>query len=317
MAEPDRPPTRRRVLALLAAAPVLASAPAPAGALRRTWRGTALGADAEIVLEGGEAETARAAVEAVRLEVERLEAVFSLFRADSALSRLNRTGRLDAPPHDLVACLAMARDVHRRTGGRFDPTVQPLFEATAAWFADHDGPPPPAALAEARAAIGFGRVAADGAAVVLPPGVRLTLNGVAQGWIADRAAGILAAHGFAAVLADLGEIRAGGPPARGLWRVGLRGGGERTLAAGALAVSAPDGLRFRGGPYHHLFDPLTGRPADLWQRIVVTAPTAAEADALATGLASAPPEVIAEIVKDRNDLTVAVRDQAGREFVFG
>lgn len=316
--EPSRRlPNRRKVLRILGAAAALPLMSGPGHGARIGWRGTALGADAEIIVEGGSAAEAQAAIAAARLEVERLEAVFSLYRSDSALVALNRSGRLVAPPHDLIACLALARDIHYLTGGRFDPTVQPLFEATTAWYAGNDRPPPADRLAEARAAIGFDRVRFDSVEIALPPGGRLTLNGIAQGWITDRVAAILAARGYSAVLADLGEIRALGPSASGPWRIGLSGGGRRALSRGALAVSAPDGFRFRGGPAHHLFDPLTGRSADLWRRIVVVAPTAAEADALSTGLASASADVIGRIVESRGDVEVMVRSPRDEDLNFG
>src|SRR5690606_40717482 len=38
-------------------------------------------------------------------EIRRLEAIFSLYRPDSALSRLNRDGRLAGPPLDFVELL--------------------------------------------------------------------------------------------------------------------------------------------------------------------------------------------------------------------
>ena len=60
----------------------------------------------------------RAAVRACRTEIARLEREFSLYRADSALRRLNRDGRLEAPSHD------MRRGPHRaaRRLKRWHPT---------------------------------------------------------------------------------------------------------------------------------------------------------------------------------------------------
>ena len=53
-------------------------------------------------------------------EIDRLESILSLYRADSALSKLNRTGRLDNPPFELLDCLSQAGAVHRASGGAFD-----------------------------------------------------------------------------------------------------------------------------------------------------------------------------------------------------
>ena len=65
-------------------------------------------------------------------ELRRLEAIFTLYRAESELSRLNRDGYLLAPSPEMLAALDLAGRVHVATGGRFDPTVQPLWRAYAA-----------------------------------------------------------------------------------------------------------------------------------------------------------------------------------------
>ena len=54
----------------------------------------------------------------------------------------------------------------------------------------------------------------------------------------------------------------------------------------AIAVSAPAGFAFdRAGRFTHIIDPRTGATPARWARVTVTAPTAAEADALSTGFA--------------------------------
>ena len=65
-------------------------------------------------------------------------------QAVQTLSRLNRAGRLDAPPADLPAMLSFALDLAGRTGGAFDPTVQPLWPAWAGAAARGEQPDPQA-----------------------------------------------------------------------------------------------------------------------------------------------------------------------------
>lgn len=96
---------------------------APARASLRRWTGTALGARADIILP----TVAMDLLPRLRAEIDRLEDVFSLYRPESALSRLNRAGRLDAPPLELVDLLGRARSFVALTNGVFDPTVQPLW----------------------------------------------------------------------------------------------------------------------------------------------------------------------------------------------
>lgn len=271
--------TRRRFLAISAA---VAGLPAAArGAEAFLWQGVALGARATIRLTHPEAP---AITRRAMAEIERLETIFSLYQRQSALSRLNAVGHLDTPPFELLECLSMAGAVHAASGGLFDPTVQPLWTAHAeAAAAGHE--PTPAELAAALSLTGWRRVGVDATAVTLSRGMALTLNGIAQGYIADRVAGLLEAEGLSDILIDTGELRAiGGSPDGGDWPVKLAQGGDVALRGRALATSAPLGTTFDGaGRNGHILHPGTGRPAEpRWLAVTVSAPSAALADALST-----------------------------------
>jgi len=91
--------TRRRAIGLLAAAAglplVLRASRATAEVV--TWHGRALGAPATLILHHPDRAAAERLLARAALEVARLESIFSLYRADSALSELNRTGGIAAP----------------------------------------------------------------------------------------------------------------------------------------------------------------------------------------------------------------------------
>ena len=271
--------TRRRFLAISAAAFAV-----PNVALAQpeyTWSGIALGAQATIRLAHPDADalTTRAAA-----EISRLEDVFSLYRGDSALSRLNQTGKLTSPPFELLECLSIAGAVHHATDGRFDPTVQTLW-TTYAEAAVKGVPPGADALSRALAVTGWAGVTLDESAIVLRPGLQLTLNGIAQGYIADRIAALLAAEGLTDILVDTGEFRAiGGRPSGGAWPVKLAQGGEVPLVSRALATSSPLGTQFDdAGTMGHILDPRTGlTAAPIWRGISISANSAALADGLST-----------------------------------
>ncbi len=270
---------RRRFLAISAAAFVLPGALSAQPVY--TWQGTALGTHATLRLAHPDAKAISARVAS---EISRLEDVFSLYRPDSALSRLNRTGRLQAPPFELLECLSLAGAVYSATGGRFDPTIQPLWasyaEASALGMM-----PDAASLNDARARVGWDRVTLDTTNISMASGMALTLNGIAQGFIADRVAALLADEGLTNILIDTGEFRAlGGHPGGGAWPVKLAAGGKVSLSARALATSAPLGTTFdEGAQVGHILDPVTGTPApSKWREISVSAPSAALADALST-----------------------------------
>jgi FAD:protein FMN transferase len=287
-------PTRRRFIAISAAmagvgalpGATLASNPAPVA----TWRGLALGAGASITLAGLDQAQAAPLFEAVTAELTRLEDIFSLFRANSALSRLNRDGELAAPPAEMLEILSLANALNTHTGGAFDPTVQPLWTLYAK-AAVRGQTPDAAQITAARARTGWRFVRYDAARIALArPGMGLTLNGIAQGYITDRIAGLLRTAGLQNVLVDMGEIRAlGQRPGGGAWRVGLAdpAGGvlDRpvSLSGRALATSAPGATVLdAAGRIGHIFDPRTGQPGGVWRQVSVSADRAALADGLAT-----------------------------------
>jgi len=253
----------------------------PGGASPPTarWQGIALGAPARIDLLGVEPERARVAIAAALDELARLEAIFSLFDPTSALSRLNRAGRLDEPPPELVEVLGLARRLAALSEGAFDPTVQPLWQAVARDATRQE-------RGAARRLVDWRDLEVSPEAVVLRrPAMGLTLDGIAQGYLTDRVAERLRAGGIERVLVDLGELRALGPRPDGRpWRIGREGGAPFALVEGALATSR---AVVDGRP--RILDPRTGEPPASPEPVTVLAPEAVVADGLSTALAVTDP----------------------------
>jgi FAD:protein FMN transferase len=275
--------SRRRFITLSAATLALTGRVTAAPLAR--WQGQALGATATITLQHPDAARITHAAQA---EIARLENIFSLYRSHSSLARLNATGRLDNPPFELLDCLTLCATLYRATDGLFDPTIQPLW----ALYARHHarGRPPEAhRIADLLAQPRWPGVSFDPAAIRLLPGMALTLNGIAQGYIADRLAMLLRAEGLSNILIDTGELRAlGGHPQGGGWPVTLDTANRPVIALHdlALASSAPLGTVFdAAGKTGHILDPRSGLPAPArWDLVSVTASRAAVADALSTAI---------------------------------
>lgn len=312
--------TRRRFIAISAAAllPVAAGYPveseaAPDPRRGATWHGVALGARASIRIEGMDRQEAERILQDCALEIERLETLFSLYRADSVLSRLNRSGRLEHPPADFLRLLSVAGTVHRTTMGAFDPSVQPLWQLYAEHFSQADAivknGPSPDRIAAVSQQVGFGRVGITETGVSFGgEGMALTLNGIAQGYITDRIADLLRERGLAHVLIDLGEIRALGTRGDGnAWQVGIapvHGENDpvRTvdLADRAIATSATAGTVFDDRSlYGHILDPRTGYPAPAQRQISVIAANATLADAYSTAFCLLEPEACDRIAGEQ------------------
>ena len=301
--------TRRRLLIAAAASPLLSlpgllrpdALASPSSVEAYRWRGVVLGGAAQMVLGVENPKVAEQFVRHATAEIDRLENIFSLYREDSVLCQLNREGRVDNPPPELLAVLGLSRDLWRQSGGAFDPSILPVWQAHAAGASGED-------LQQALARVDFGRVifSPDGIRFKAP-GMGLTFNGIAQGFITDRVVALLKDYGLTHSLVELGETRTLGPRRDGApWRVGIEDPArpgqalrEVTLDDNALAVSRGSASPCPGRPgLNHLLDPQTGQSPAYVAEVAVRAPTALLADGLSTA-ASLLPDAKARALLDR------------------
>ncbi len=325
--------TRRRMIAIAATAAgsaFLAGARTAAAGDPVRWQGSALGAQVSIEIYHPDPAKARRLVEHCVSDVRRLEQQFSLYRADSAICTLNRTGVLVSPDADMVALLKASLLFSDLTNGAFDPTVQPLWQLYADHFSsenpDSEGPSAEK-LSEALAKVGRnGLLVNEDRVALVNRGAAITLNGIAQGYATDRAVETLREAGLSTTLVNMGEIRAIGARPDGMsWRVGLAdpnrpGAFTETvdLVDRAVATSAGAGFRFDSrGRFTHLFDPATGRSPSRYSTVSVIAPTATEADALSTAFSLMPLSRIQELVALRPNVQARMVDASGTLVVCG
>jgi thiamine biosynthesis lipoprotein len=233
------------------------------------------------VLHDDEA-TARAALAAAMEALRQVDQRMSLHRADSALSRLNRNGKLMQPDPQLLAVLQAAQAVAQLTDGAFDVTVQPLWDAAS-------GRMDPA---QALARVGWRKLDVDRERVLLrEPGMAVTLNGIAQGYGADIALATLRAHGIEHALLDTGEFGSVGQRDDGQpWTLAIRdprdpqGLAQLLHADGRCLATSGDYETYFSADFsrHHIVDPHTGASPQELASVSVLAPTGMQADALST-----------------------------------
>jgi thiamine biosynthesis lipoprotein len=265
----------------------------------------------EIIFPFGTSGTTSAAEKALN-EIDRLEDQLSVYRQESEVSRLNQRAAFEAVPveEDLFQLLSSCARLTKETSGAFDVSTGALIKAWG--FYRRAGRVP---CAKERAAvsntIGMNKVALDPekrTVRFLQPGLEINLGSIGKGYALDRATGILRQLGIRCALLHGGHssvyaIGSFTPPnafraptvreevSTSGWPVGVKHPWNpvRRLAVtwlrdGALGTSAAtfQHLEYEGRKLGHILDPRTGSPAESLASASVLAPTAAEADALAT-----------------------------------
>ncbi len=292
----DRVYSRRKFLlfgaGLGAAAAALkwSSSGAPRGQLRTFNRTSwALGSDVTLTVLHHDEEQARAALDAAFAELDGVENALSLYRPHSQLCRLNRDGVLDKPHAHLLRVLEACQAMSQCSGGAFDASVQPLWELY--FESKKNGElPSDSGIAAARAKVDWSKIGVSAARITLGKrGMKLTLNGIGQGYAADRVMAVLKERGIEHALIDTGELEPLGRKADGTaFRCGIQHPRKADAFAGvckldgrALATSGDYATKFSDDfVYHHIFNPATGRSPLEFASVSILAPTAMLADAL-------------------------------------
>ncbi|MCH8047477.1 MAG: FAD:protein FMN transferase [Planctomycetes bacterium] len=269
-------------------------------------------------------QAGEAAIEALDL-VDELEAQMTVYRDDSEISRLNARAA-DEPVEvepQLFDLLRRAVELHEQTDGAFDITSGLLSKVWG--FSRREGRMPreddlaPALnctgsrhlrLDAERSSVGFDR-----------QGLEINLGSIGKGYALDRAAEVLHEQqvndfiwhgGQSSVLAaGSGDATVDNDDGEPGWTVGIRHPiwkdrrvAEIRLCDAALATSGSGSQYFHhaGRRYGHILDPRSGHPAAGVLSSTVIAPTAAEADALATALYVMGAEVAMQYCGDHPDI---------------
>jgi thiamine biosynthesis lipoprotein len=246
-----------------------------------------------------------AARDAVRRELERIDAQASRFRPDSELSRVNRAGGARVRiTTGLLDALRVAVHAAAISGGAVDPTLGGSLVGLGydRDWSELDHVPADAPLAtprptdRRRSAWREIELGDQPPSVRVAAGVSLDLGATAKGLAADRgarAAGAAAGPDAGVLLSLGGDLATAGPAPDGGWLVRIaedhrRGDGPgETIALheGGLATSSLTVRRWYrdGRALHHVLDPETGAPVTpVWRTVSVVAASCAEAEIATT-----------------------------------
>jgi len=246
-------------------------------------------------------------------EVRRVENVFSVYRENSEVSRINRLayGQPIRISDEVFGLIETALEYSKRTDGAFDITVKPLVDLWAS--AKVSGMMPgEEEIKAALAKTGPQNVILDKAFKTISfkkRGMSIDLGAIAKGYATDRAIAMLKQEGITAAIVNSGGdmyclgMRSKKEP----WTIGIQHPRDREktflelkLADEAIDTSGDYEKFFvlNGKRYSHIIDPRTGYPVgDEVVSATVTAGDSVTADIYATALCVLGPKRL-DIIKE-------------------
>jgi thiamine biosynthesis lipoprotein len=247
-----------------------------------------------------ERKALESAIDAAFLEIGRVEGVFSVYKSDSEISRVNKLKRGEKMvlSDEAFSLLEKSIDMSDKTDGAFDITVRPLVELWGFGKGDMKVPSQ-ADIETAIKKVGYKKIyldPGDRSVSFLGDGMSLDLGANAKGYATDRAIGILKKAGIKnAIVNSGGDMYCLGKRSRkDPWKIGIRHPRktddlflEMRLEDMAAVTSGDYEKYFEAGGrrYSHIIDPRAGYPEDSKvMSATVIAKDSTTADALATAM---------------------------------
>lgn len=242
------------------------------------FQGPAMGTAYQVkIVSANLSDTGKSRIDqAIRRELDNVNAKMSTYQADSEISRFNRHRTTEPFPLsvDVIEVMSEARRISEATQGAFDITVGPLVDAWGFGPVKLDRIPSESRLAELRQSVGWENIEIGEAATARKrhPATQADLSAIAKGYAVDRVSQTLADLDYGNHMVEVGgEVRTAGHGSTGnAWRIAIeqptlgRGAPQRVvrLHDGAMATSGDyrnfiekDGVR-----YSHTIDPRSARP---------------------------------------------------------
>jgi len=278
-----------------------------------------MGTFVSISVMSSNTEMADLAINSAFDEIVRLEGLMSRYKHDSQISRLNRDGTLEGANPEIIHVLRKARYYSDISGGAFDVTVKPILDLYINCFGAEGRPPTESEIGEALELVDYKNVAMNQKSVWFKKqGMGVTLDGIAKGYIVDRAVSILKEHGVEHALINAGgDIRTGGKEGGKAWRIAIRNPRDRKgyigiigINNGSVATSGDYEIYFnKDKRFHHIVNPKTGYSALDNASVTVLAKDAADADALATTMFVLCPEEGMRLIERLGDIECLIVTQ--------
>jgi len=296
-------------VATAAAVPVAAEAvPFSRKMMKVSKTRLAMGTFVSMTLMHPSKDQAEEAMDAAFSEMDRLSGLLSRYDQASAVYDLNAHGRLRDLPPELAEVMSCSLRYTQVTGGYFDVTVKPVVDL----FQQKLGGEKKLRPTDAEIRECLHRVDArlielrEGSLSFKAEGMGITLDGIAKGFIVDRASEVLSRRGIRNHLINAGgDIHTRGSKEDGKpWTVAIQDPWKRKtypdvvqMGDGSIATSGNYEVYYdREKMFHHIVNPKTGLSPYLTTGVSIMAGTTMDADALATSLCVMTPSQGTEFV---------------------
>lgn len=270
--------------------------------MKVSTRRLAMGTFVSMTLLHPSRDQAEEAMERAYEEIERLSGSLSRYDGSSAVAFLNKEGHARDLPPEVTHVVAKALQYHEMTGGAFDITVKPIVDLFQQKLGcKKKARPTERELQDLLKLVDAAKVSIQDRSIhFIESGMGITLDGIAKGFIVDRASELLTSRGIENHLIDAGgDIRTRGEKEdKKPWTVAIQDPLKQGkypdvvhMKDGAVATSGNYEVFFdREKLFHHIVNPRTGLSPHLASSVSVTARSAMEADALSTGVFVMGPE---------------------------
>ena len=201
---------------------------------------------------------------------------------------------MDRVPDELALVVADAEAMSVRSGGAFDITVAPLLALVESSFLRDGRPPSDDSVERILELVDHKAFRIENDVMSFErPGMSVTLDGIAKGFIVDRTKDVLLRAGAERVMVNAGgDIATADGSGINPWTVGVQDPDDEQ---GIVTVVRLDGVSLAtSGDYmqsftndrthHHIVDPRTGRSPQEVASVSVVHPSAMWADTYATAL---------------------------------
>lgn len=257
-------------------------------------------------------------------EINRLSRELNRFNSISAVARLNNEGRLnDVPPH-MMELVSRSLRYYTLSNGCFDVTVKPIIDLFQQKFSK-GAYPTEEEIKDRLKLIGSNKIEFSRRKIFFKePGMGITLDGVAKGYIVDHAAMVLDKQGIKNYLINAGgDIRVAGTKGnKKPWTIAVQDPNKKgnypaiiRMSRGAIATSGNYEIYFdKEKLFYHIVDPKTGRSPQLDVSVSVVSQTCVDADALSTAVFVMKPEHGIKFINSLSGRETLIISKNGKQF---